>query len=663
MSIVLGLGYTNHEMSTTLIRDGSLIVHISRERLSRFRHDGGRFHAPRSGFPWDISPCIRYCLDAAEVPLESVDLFVVNNMPNLDRDGFFRKIVSKSSIQFDRDRVRLISHHLAHAYSTYWSSGTSDAAVLVVDGQGNSLRAVRQYEGEDAEYANRHLPAGNAEDVTEKLTAYSVRNGEFVLIKKEFTNGSIGGAYLNCSWLIFGENEPGKTMGLAPFGLSDLQRGALLSVENGVIKYGYITTLPEYNAFTRPREWPPKVNDWTESNTASAALASRIQSDLEDVLVQVAREVRSKSGMKRLCLAGGVALNSVANRRIIEEGGFDDVFIVPAAGDDGISLGCAYWGAAQLGELKAFRMMTAAFGYSYKDEEIGRAIASDLRVSAERLPKPQLLARTARVLREGKIVAWFQGGSEMGPRALGNRSILADPTNAMTKDLLNLRVKFREPFRPFAPIVSESALSEYFDLDRSSPFMLIVALVHEAKRAALPAITHVDGSARIQTVSAEDGLIHELLGEFERLSGVPILVNTSLNVRGEPIAETPGDAVRVLLSTAIDVLVMGEWFCVKQELTDDQMRRGTLTIPNGSTLTFEQSCLEGQWSSRAWVTMPYGKHVEIDEPLLALITNSEPCIRVLDLVRPERDESRESKEAEVFGVIRRGLAMNLFGIS
>jgi carbamoyltransferase len=661
MGIVIGLGYTNHDMAATLIRDGRLVVHISRERLTRFRHDGGRLSAPHLPFAWDLSPCIEYCLSAARLSLSDVDLFVANNMPNLDQDGFNRDILGRSRLALDPRKVRLIPHHLAHAYSTYWSSGFTDSAVLVVDGQGNSLEAVQRYEGEDAQYVQRNIPGSVPRHLTEKISIYDVQAGRFRVVRKEFTHGSIGGAYLATTCALLGEGEPGKTMGLAPYGRKRGCAGELLSWHEGSVRYGYVSALPEYAAHAPVRRWP-ETHEWTDAHREAADLAALIQGDLEEVMIPLCRGLRSEVGAKQLCLAGGVTLNSVANRRVLKESGFDDVFIVPAAGDDGISLGCAQWGSSLLGEVRRQRMTSAASGRRYAEAQMEEAIGSDRRIRAERLSDRELVVRTARALSERKIVAWFQGRSEMGPRALGSRSILADPTDPLMKDVLNLRVKFREPYRPFAPVVTEAALGEFFDLDRASPFMLLVAPVREEKRPLLPAITHVDGTARVQTVSPEDGLLHQLLGSFAELAGVPVLLNTSLNIRGEPIVESPADAIRTFLNTRLDVLVMGNFYCLKEEPSDDELRASTLFLAEGTSFSTETRWAEDRWQATASVRLTHGRKVEVDEATLALAQRIAPSMPVRDLLAAPITATSPPDEAALLATIRRGLALNAFGI-
>jgi carbamoyltransferase len=288
-------------------------------------------------------------------------------------------------------------------------------------------------------------------------------------------------------------------------------------------------------------------------------LAWRIQDDTERVLLARARWLRETTGARNLCLAGGVALNCVANGRLAREAGFDNVWIQPAAGDDGIAIGCAYYGHLELQKKpRTFVMNHAYLGKPYKAEDIEKTASSGLaRLSIVKTASQNICTDTAKVLAEGKVVGWFQGRSEFGPRALGNRSILADPRTPEMKDILNKRVKFRQAFRPFAPIVLHERADEIFEGKGDSPYMLMAKPVAPEWRNKIPAVVHVDGTARVQTVREETNpVLYRLLKEFEALTGVPVLVNTSFNIKGQPIVETPADAMECFLMTGIDCLVL-----------------------------------------------------------------------------------------------------------
>src|ERR1035441_5281253 len=306
------------------------------------------------------------------------------------------------------------------------------------------------------------------------------------------------------------------------------------------------------------RPWTPGDDKKWEASPAMKHwedVAWRVQDDTEKVLIERARWLRETTGAKNLCIAGGVALNCVANGCIVREAGFDNVWIQPAAGDNGIAIGCAYYGHLAIQKrTRTFVMKHALLGLDYKDNDVRNA-ANRLLLSRKTFNGPgrRICSETAKLLSEGNVFGWFQGGSELGPRALGNRSILADPRRAEMKDKLNKRVKFRQAFRPFAPIVRYERAKDIFVGEDESPFMLRAKHVRAECKDRIPAIVHVDGTARVQTVRREHNeRMYDLLTEFEKLTGVPLLVNTSFNIKGEPIVETPRDAVNCFLYTGID---------------------------------------------------------------------------------------------------------------
>jgi carbamoyltransferase len=342
-------------------------------------------------------------------------------------------------------------------------------------------------------------------------------------------------------------------MGLAPYGRAN-QFKPLIAFAKGSLD------VPEWTeAFDQP--YLPEDEKW-ESNAAMQHwrdLAWRVQDDTERVLIERAIWLRETTGAKNLCIAGGVGLNCVANGKIVREAGYDNIWIQPAAGDDGIAIGCACYGHLAIhNKPRNFVMEHAYLGAPYSDREVEAAAKRSLvTVKTCKAPEGDIATETAKVLAEGKVVGWFQGGSEFGPRALGNRSILADPRKASMKDLLNARVKHRQDFRPFAPIVLAERAAEVFEGDEESPFMLLAKRVQPEWKDRIAAIVHVDGTARVQTVRREHNeRLYRLLVAFEKLTGVPVLLNTSFNIRGEPIVETPADAMKCFLSTGIDYLAM-----------------------------------------------------------------------------------------------------------
>ena len=293
-------------------------------------------------------------------------------------------------------------------------------------------------------------------------------------------------------------------------------------------------------------------------------IAASVQKVCEEIVLRMVRYIHRETGLTNLCMAGGVALNCVANGRVIRETPMKSLFVQPAAGDAGGAVGVAHYIYNTLHKRPRTEGWAHAYlGPEYKDDEIAAYL--DARgVPYQALPRPELLGTTARLLSEGNVIGWFQGRMEFGPRALGGRSILADPRDPGMRDTLNMKIKFREGFRPFAPSVLADKASEWFDIDCDSPYMLLVAQVREGKRS-IPSVTHVDNSARLQTVTRDSSpLYYDLIAEFEKVTGVPIVINTSFNVRGEPIVCTPGDAYLCFMRTNMDYLVLGPYLLDKK---------------------------------------------------------------------------------------------------
>ena len=375
-------------------------------------------------------------------------------------------------------------------------------------------------------------------------------------LSDEFYNmPGLGALYSRASTYVFGDwNKCGELMGLAPYGRRE-QIKSLMDITDIRL------TVPRWSAeFNQPYiaeaggKWDssPSMRHWED-------LAWRVQDDTEKVLLARANWLRETTGAKNLCIAGGVALNCVANGRVAREAGFENVWIQPAAGDDGIAIGCALYGWLEVQkQQRGFVMEHAYVGRGYSDAEVEAATQrSIVKVQTAAVKSSNVYAETAKLLADQKVIGWFQGRSEFGPRALGNRSLIADPRKADMKDILNSRVKHRQPFRPFAPIVLAERMTDVFEGDEDSPFMLIAKAVRPEWRDRIPAVVHVDGTARVQTVrESTNPALYRLLKEFEELTGVPVLINTSFNVKGEPIVETPRDAMRCFLTTGIDHLVL-----------------------------------------------------------------------------------------------------------
>lgn len=561
---VLGLNTYDHDVSACLLRDGAIAFAIAKERITREKH--------ASGFYKEV---IDYCLDAEGITIEDVDLIVRNcyilPVPEMeerlvyqDMPGFLpaheRAIASKHPVYLSHsDKVVSISHHLAHAYSAFAVSPFEDGVVMIVDGVGSYRSDVMEV----------YPPADTATPLArESESYYKFEGSKLECLKKvwmepdrgflsdEFYNmPGLGALYSRASTYIFGDwNKCGELMGLAPYGRKE-KVGHLLELTDGALHVPHWTTeLKQPYVMDSGEKWEtsPSMRHWED-------LAWRVQDDTENVLLARARWLRETTGARNLTIAGGVALNCVANGRVAREAGFENVWIQPAAGDDGIAIGCAYYGWLEiLKQRRSFVMDHSYVGKRYTDQDVEKATEKFLvRIQTTATRSDDICRDTAKLLAEQRVIGWFQGPSEFGPRALGNRSLLADPRKAEMKDILNSRVKHRQPFRPFAPIVLAERAREVFEGDEDSPFMLIAKRVRPEWRDRIPAIVHVDGTARVQTVREQTNpVLYRLLKEFEGLTGVPVLINTSFNVKGEPIVETPRDAVICFLTTGIDSLIL-----------------------------------------------------------------------------------------------------------
>ncbi len=568
---VLGINAYDHDVSACLLRDGEIAYAIAKERITRKKHDTGFYQK-----------VVDYCLAAEGISLDDVDLVVRNcyvlpvedleirmvsqDVPEVMDDGE-RTQAEKNPLYLSKShKVVTVSHHLAHAYSAFAACPFNEGVVMVVDGVGNYSSDITE-PGQLTENVNplaREAESYYKFDDTriETLKKVWLKPVRGFLSDEFYYMPGLGALYSRVSIYIFAHwNKCGEVMGLAPYGRADATK-PLLEIRDGEVD------VPEWGVeFNKPflpereRNWEasPSMQHWKD-------VAWRLQDDAEKLLLSRAIWLREASGAKNLCIAGGVALNCVANGRIVREAGFDDVWIQPAAGDDGIAIGCAYYGyLAILKKQRSFVMKHAYLGVEYTDED-ARAAAHErlVRLQTRNVYSKNICADAAKLLSEGYVLGWFQGRSEFGPRALGNRSILADPRRAEMKDKLNKRVKHRQAFRPFAPIVLAESASEIFEGDEESPFMLVVKRVRPEWRDKIPAIVHVDGTARVQTVRQDENeRLYRLLKEFDAITGVPVLLNTSLNVKGEPIVETPGDALACFLATGIDYLALHDMLIAK----------------------------------------------------------------------------------------------------
>jgi carbamoyltransferase len=571
---ILGINAYDHDVSACLLRDGEIAFAIAKERITREKH--------AAGFYQEV---VDYCLDAEGIGLSDVDLVVRNcyvlpieeiegrllhqDMPFYLPEKERAQAAKHPLYRSGSNNVVTVSHHLAHAYSAFAVCPFDEGVVMVVDGVG----------GYSTDISELYAPSNSVPALArESESYYKFKGSRIEALKKvwlepsrgflsdEFYNmPGLGALYSRASTYVFGDwNKCGELMGLAPYGRPNAIK-SLIELNDGELK------VPEWSeALNRPwlaesesgANWEdsPAMQHWKD-------LAWQVQDDTERVLLARANWLRETTGAKNLCIAGGVALNCVANGRIAREAGFENVWIQPAAGDDGIAIGCAYYGHLAIQKKpRSFVVNDAYFGKAYTDARVQKATHARLvRLVSKSAPSSNICGDTAKVLADGNVIGWFQGRSEFGPRALGNRSILADPRKSETKDILNRRVKHRQAFRPFAPIVLAERAHEIFEGDQPSPFMLLAKHVRPEWKGKIPAVVHVDGTARVQTVRQDqNAVLYRLLQEFDAITGVPVLLNTSFNVKGEPIVETPEDALECFLTTGIDYLVLHDVLVAKK---------------------------------------------------------------------------------------------------
>jgi carbamoyltransferase len=561
---VLGISCFYHDAAAALLRDGEVIAACQEERLSRKKHD--------SDFP---RRAIRYVLREAGIAPQDLDAVGFYDKPLMKFErmlstyvatfprsfGSFRRAlpvwlheklwvpaIIRKELKPYKGPIYFAEHHMSHAASCFLVSPYQEAAILTVDGVG--------------EWATASFGIG--------------RGGDIQLFKEIRFPHSLGLLYSAFTYYLgFKVNSAEyKVMGLAPYGkpvhYDRIMREMVHLNEDGSFKldmkyfsydYGLTMTNGLFDDFFGGP--PRKPESWMTEREFD--IAASVQKVCEEIVLRMARYIHRETGLRNLCMAGGVALNCVANGRVIRETPFKNLFVQPAAGDAGGSVGVAHYIYNTLLKQPRGRAWTHAYlGPEYKDSEV-REYLDGAGARYRALGERELITTTARLLAEGNVVGWFQGRMEFGPRALGGRSILADPRDPKMRDTLNMKIKFREGFRPFAPSVLADRNSEWFEIDCDSPYMLLVAQVREGKRV-IPSVTHVDGSARIQTVTREASpLYYDLIAEFGALTGVPVLINTSFNVRGEPIVCTPHDAYLCFMRTNMDHLVLGPYLLDKKD--------------------------------------------------------------------------------------------------
>lgn len=551
---ILGLHLFGHDTGAALISQGQLMA-ISEERLNRLKHSGL--------FP---SLSIAYLLEAAGIKsIDDVDLVV--SVTRFSKDGSNVTIDAIRRELAYKGTIHTISHHDAHAAGAFYASPFDEAAVMVVDGLGS--KAVEVETDKAIPFALRGLTRKELKDFEEVQSFYRGQGNSLTHIRKDCTapgymNG-IGLVYMGTSvFLNFGDFGSGKVMGLAPYGG---QPGKIIDEPFVEVVDGVALSKSEKN-FVRHQDlyqkrYFPALQPRKSQNLPDdlyTEIAYAVQNATEETLIKIAEHLYRISPCRNLCYAGGVGLNSVANKKILDSTPFENIFIQPGACDSGIALGCALYGAHVINgeEQGKYRFRNAYLGKTYSEEEILADLQAtpNIRYTKEK----DITKKAALLLSEGKILGWFEGGSEIGPRALGHRSILCDPRKSEMKDIMNEKVKHREGFRPFAPAVLLENAFEYFDIACESPYMLLIADVKKDKQHLVPAITHIDGTARVQTVTKEDnGRYYDLIKEFFNITGVPVILNTSYNIAGEPIVERPGDALKCFMFTEMDYLVIEDY--------------------------------------------------------------------------------------------------------
>jgi len=601
---ILGISAFYHDSAAALVRDGEIVAAAQEERFTRKKHD--------PGFP---SHAVDYCLREGGIDLDGIDYIAFYDKPLLKFERLLEtylafaprgfksfsmaipvwlqeKLFLKSMLTKElksrgkrhdvAERMLFSEHHLSHAASAFFASPFDEAAVLTMDGVGEwATTSLAHGKDNNLEvWREIHFPhsLGLLYSAFTYYTGFKVNSGEY------------------------------KVMGLAPYGQPRFVRPILENLvdlkADGSFRlnldfFNYCTGLTMTNGrFDELFGGPPRKPE-DKLTQREMDLAASIQAVTEEVVLRLTRSIAASTGLKKLCLAGGVALNCVANGKVLRDGKFEDIWIQPAAGDAGGALGAAlvayhmYKGQPRRApDGKNDAMKGAYLGPSFAQEDIERRLrAAGARFTS--VADDALVDTCARTLAEGKALGWFQGRMEFGPRALGGRSILGDARSPTMQSVLNLKVKYRESFRPFAPSVLRERVADWFELDHDSPYMLLVADVVERRRrrmteaeqalfgieklnvprSEIPAVTHVDYSARIQTVHADTNpRYHALISRFEALTGCPVIVNTSFNVRGEPIVCTPEDAFRCFMGTEIEALAVGNCFLKKEE-QDTSLRK------------------------------------------------------------------------------------------
>ncbi len=575
---VLGISAFYHDSAACLIQDGKIVACAQEERFTRNKHD----------FSFPIN-AINYSLKEGKISANELDFVGFYEKPFIKFERILYSYLAnfpwsfqaflkalpfwlkekiwipqkiKRELKIEKE-ILMIEHHLSHAASSFLVSSFEESAILTVDGVG--------------EWAVATYGAGHGNQIE-------------ILREQRFPH-SLGLLYNAFTYYLgFQVNsDEYKVMGLAPYGkpvyynmimekLVGLKPDGSFQLNMDYFAYDYALSMINSKFEALFQMAPRKPDQQLEQKHQD--LAASIQKATEEIMLNMAKHLYKETRLENLCLAGGVALNCVANGRILRESGFKNLFIQPAAGDAGGAVGvAAYIYHALLNQPRNFIWEHAYWGPEFSSSEI-EAFLQSRGLSFQQVSEAELPRFTARLLAQGKVIGWFQGRMEFGPRALGNRSILADPRDPEIKDMVNKKIKFREEFRPFAPAILEERVSDYFEINCPSPYMLSVAQVREDKKTQIPAVTHVDGSARIQTVNQrQNSLFYAVLKEFENLTGCPVLLNTSFNLKGEPIVCSPQDAYHTFIRSGLDYLIMGNFVLDKKDIAGLEVFQEKMRLP------------------------------------------------------------------------------------
>jgi carbamoyltransferase len=576
---ILSLTTSGHGVGGAICIDGKIVTATTLERITREKYDimvpisrtdlaTFGWHADPQHYknnidlPFDLDGdyshldfnklekfdrLLHYLLDAAGIELKDVDCVAYSYRFNQSAEKYFKR--RNPQVEFI-----VPEHHFSHACQAYLASPFNDAAIMVIDGQGVPL------ERTGGDPLSGCLAYGKGADIQ---TLWDLP-----------VSYSLGGMYSHVTKICgFKTNEECKTMGLASYGTSvlfdELKKDLKFEtkeynlrnwrdlIERSFHPKEYLYSLGRYGKYLEQFKMRRKEDEITDTYINIAYAGQKL---VEEVMIYLANWLQKKTGSKNLCISGGVGLNCVANYQVLANSGYENIFIYPNAGDNGLAVGQALYVHNVLrGNSRTYISDHDYLGKAYSSEDVKQAIDRYRNNDQIRIDQyenmQELYDAMASYIESGYITSWWQGRSEFGPRALGNRSILADPRNKGMKDILNYRVKFREGFRPFTPSVLKERAREFFTLDVESPFMLLAPYVQPGKAEIVPAITHVDNTARVQTVARDvNERYYDLIKAFEKKTGVPVLLNTSFNVAGEPIVETPEDAIKCFLSTDLDVL-------------------------------------------------------------------------------------------------------------